>query len=302
LLAGFVTWVLLDATVLQHNADVNSPPGSRRTVALDVLGPIAAVARAVGLDLPVARADVALGRTADGGFVNPTVPTTAPGATTTTTTVPHDPSARHPLRVLIFGDSLAEDVAAPLLADLEATGAARVFTYGQISTGITRPDYFNWVAHLRYDVYLTRPDVVIGMLGANDAQGIPGPPYLAFNTPEWRAQYLRNAGQLFSAGRKGGRAFVWISVPTIADKGRNAEWGVVRALQHRAAAEHGVHYFDADAVLAPNGRYAAYLRVGGELALVRQPDGIHLTPAGGALLARSVLVSIERSLRVTFPR
>jgi len=43
-LAAFGIWLLLDAPTLQHNAKV-SPVGTRRTVSLDVLGPIAAVSR-----------------------------------------------------------------------------------------------------------------------------------------------------------------------------------------------------------------------------------------------------------------
>jgi len=294
-------WVVLDATVLQHNAQVNSPVGARRTAALDILGPIASAARTLHLDVPVAQANIALGRTSDGGFVIPTVPTTVPSTSTTTTTVPRNPTARHPLRVLIVGDSLGSDLAAPLLTDLNATGATIVWTDTVISTGLTRLDYFNWVAELEYDVYKYKPDVVIGMMGANDPQGFPGPPYIAFNTPQWRAKYTRNVGQFFTIGRSSGRPFLWVSVPQISDPGRNQEFGVVRALQHQAAVAHGVHYFDADSVLSPNGRYAAYLRVGGQLALVRQPDGIHLTSAGGALLAQSVFVALERDLHVHLP-
>ena len=46
--AAFAVWFLLYAPTLQHNAQV-SPVGARRTVSLDVTGPVAAISRALQL-------------------------------------------------------------------------------------------------------------------------------------------------------------------------------------------------------------------------------------------------------------
>ena len=46
--AAFALWFLLYAPTLQHNAQV-SPVGTRRTVSLDVTGPVAAISRALQL-------------------------------------------------------------------------------------------------------------------------------------------------------------------------------------------------------------------------------------------------------------
>ena len=60
--AAFLVWLLLFAPTLQHNAQV-SPVGTRRTVALDILGPIAATSRALQLSRIVSLTDEATGRT-----------------------------------------------------------------------------------------------------------------------------------------------------------------------------------------------------------------------------------------------
>jgi hypothetical protein len=304
LLCAFALWLIMDATVLQHNAQVVSPVGARRTVALKVLGPIAALARFTGLDLPVSGANQALGRTSVGGFVIPTVPTTTtlkPRTPTTTTTLRVQPTASHPLRVLIIGDSIGEDLAAPLLAQLQATGVATVWTDTRVGTGITRLDYFNWIAELAYDVHLYHPQLVVGLMGANDPQDFPGPPDVPFNSPLWRTTYLSHASQLFGQGRAGGARFVWASIPTISDPGRDQRMQVVRDLQREAAAKHGVVYVESDDSLAPGGKFVAYLKVGGQLTLVRQPDGIHLTTAGGTLLAAQVMQVLRTDLGLRLP-
>ena len=58
---AFCVWLVLDAPTLQHNAQV-SPVGVRRTVALDILGPIAAVSRGLQLSHVVSVGNGVLGR------------------------------------------------------------------------------------------------------------------------------------------------------------------------------------------------------------------------------------------------
>ncbi len=61
-LTCFAVWLLLDAPTLQRSAQA-APFGTRRTVALDVLGPVASLSRTLGVAHVVGGADRALGRT-----------------------------------------------------------------------------------------------------------------------------------------------------------------------------------------------------------------------------------------------
>jgi hypothetical protein len=297
-LCAFALWLVMDATVLQHNATVQAPLGARRTAALDILDPLSQVARALGLDLPVGWSNVALGRTAVGGFTYPTVPpTTRPVGPTTTTTIIRTPTHAHPLHVLLVGDSIGEDLDEPLLADLTATGVVVVNTFDKESTGFTRPDYFTWNAELQGLVYEDHPNVIIGLIGANDAQSFIVPTILQWGNKAWPRRYLYNVNQFFSIGTAYGAKMLWVSVPAIQDTGRNKELNLVRRLQLEALKKHHLYYLNSDLTLAPQGHYVAYLDVGGQLAQVRTPsDGIHLTPAGGALLAQAVMIAFKKDL------
>ena len=300
LLCAFSLWLVMDATVLQHNATVQAPLGARRTAALDILDPLSQLSRALGLDLPVGWSNVALDRTADGGFTSPGVPpTTRPVGPTTTTTIIRNPTRAHHLRVLLVGDSIGEDLDEPLLGDLTATGVITVNTFGKESTGLTRLDYFNWIRELIGLVYEDHPNVIIGMMGANDAQAFIVPTIASFGTREWRARYLHNVNQFFAIGTADGAKMFWVSVPAIQNPGINKELNLVRSLQVEAVRKHHLYYVDSDLTLAPNGHYVAYLPVGGQLALVRTTsDGIHLTPAGGALLAQAVMIAFKKDLHL----
>ena len=62
----FAVWLLLDAPSL-HRAATESPVGTRRTVSMDLVGPIATLSRGVGLAHVVGWTDEVLGRTPGGG-------------------------------------------------------------------------------------------------------------------------------------------------------------------------------------------------------------------------------------------
>jgi hypothetical protein len=293
----------MDAVVLQHNATVIAPLGARRTAALDLLDPLSELSRWTGLALPVEHANVALGRLSNGGFVPPTVPststtTTLPGTTTTTDRFAQ-PTARRPVRILLVGDSIGEDLDGPLLNDLVATGVARVFTDDHIDTGLTRLDYFPWIAELEYDVYKDKPDIVIGMMGANDAQAFVTPRPIFYGTRAWKAEYRKNVGQFFTIGASAHRQMFWVSVPIIGNLGLSRSWQLVRDIQREEARAHRVRYINSDLTLDPGGVYHAYLKVGGQLVAVRTvQDGVHLTTSGGQLLASAVMVDLERELHI----
>jgi hypothetical protein len=87
---------------------------------------------------------------------------------------------------------------------------------------------------------------------------------------------------------------------------RNTDFAASMAVVNQAYADEAasrpwVTYVDAGAVLGgPGGTYAENLPAGpdggGAPVVVRQPDGIHLTPAGGERLAAEVMAVIEAAV------
>ena len=82
------------------------------------------------------------------------------------------PTPASPLRVLIVGDSVGLDLGQPLVNALGGFGDVTTYLDGRIDTGLSRPDYFNWPAELNVDLANQQPQLVVVMIGANDAQGL----------------------------------------------------------------------------------------------------------------------------------
>ncbi len=318
----FGVWLLLDAPSLQRSATI-SPLGTRRTVSLDVVGPIAALSRGLGLSHVVGWSDEALGRTPGGGptlakrlhpppparrgghGAQPSGPAGSPGPTGALPPLNAHPTAADPLRVLVIGDSIGIDLGQPLVADLSATGVATATLDGRIDTGLARPDYFNWPVELGVDLANDRPQLVVVMMGANDPQSLVGPDgSIGYGSPGWSTAYGRRVRTFIDEAKAAGAHVLWVGMPPMAQSNLNAGMQVLDSVvQAQVSADPGSTYLASTDVLSDgHGNYTAYLPdSSGAEVNIRTPDGIHLSPSGGERLSQAVLASLRTSLHIDLP-
>ena len=309
-LAAFGVWFLLFAPTLQHNAQV-SPVGKRRTISLDITGPVAAISKATQLSRIVSgtgREDQKPGGTVGLTFSGPRpgqtkhAPLPPPpsaqhtgGPSTTTTTAPDgkNPTAAAPLRVLIVGDSLGLDMGGALQDDLADTGVVNAALDARESTGLTRPDYFDWPAELAADLKTVAPQVVVIMIGANDAQDFLGPPDVPYTSPQWNPMYAQRVSQFMSEAQSGGATVIWVGMPPMQNPALSAQMVDIDGLGQTAAAaaKPPVTYVSTFKSLGTaQGTYTAFVtNSAGQVVNVRTPDGTHLTPGGSQVVAQQVI-------------
>jgi hypothetical protein len=199
--------------------------------------------------------------------------------------------------VLIVGDSIGLDVGGPLQYDLAATGVVNAALDGRESTGLTRPDYFNWPAELASDLSTAQPQVVVVMIGANDGQDFPGPPDVPFTSPRWNELYAQRVAQFMQIARSTGAAVYWVGLPPMQDPGLNGQVGDLNAVVQQQAVlqKPPVHYIGTDKVLGTaQGGYTAFVTdATGQIVAARAPDGTHLTAGGGQIVAQLVLGNLR---------
>lgn len=305
------------------------PFGPRRQVALLVVAPLDAISQVLGLDEPRTLLDERLGRLPDEDAVEPAQVAAGGAADAAGDAAPADPDdplagqvaqpghegappvptsgpapgsrsfgAGDPLSVQVLGDSLTEQLG-PALIDY---GTARVtvdvgheFEY---SSGLTRPDFFDWPARVLEVAEAADPDVFVLMFGANDAQDLRDPDgrYIAFASPEWEAEYRARIAALLEAVAVEGRTVVWVGQPLMRSTEFDQRMDYVSSLYAAEAERHrGVAYVDARPVFAAQGGgYSAYLPgPDGQLVNMRLGDGIHLTRPGADRLAAEVVAALE---------
>lgn len=232
---------------------------------------------------------------------NPSTPPTPPRAAPVRplAQAPSSPPGRS---VLVAGDSLSiflADALRPLLAGRPGTTFA---AKGKVSSGLARPDFFDWEREMARQSAATRADTVLIMIATNDNQTLTRPDgaKVAFGRPGWEAEYTRRVRRLVELARSGNsRARIyWIGAPVMADARLNADVAAINAILARQVASlPGCRFVDVSRTLADaKGRYAPSLSISGGTRPIRTKDGVHLMPYGARLLAEACLASMSPTL------
>jgi hypothetical protein len=258
-------------------------------IASRVLRPLSAIAAVVAL---LAGCDSGVSPTAGPGATTspaatPTAtasatasPTVTPSMTAPSTPQRRVPSERDPLRVTVAGDSTVLTIGNALVRSTR-TGAIRANLVLRYSSGLTRPDYYDWPATVRELLAAPRPpEVMVVMLGANDAQSMmtPSGPQ-PFGTPAWRAAYAARVDALMATIVGRHVEVYWLGQPRMTPTAYSARMSVLDDIYAAAARRHpGVHFVDTRPLVS---------------AADHTPDGIHLTVAAGNRLASLLLTRIR---------
>jgi hypothetical protein len=210
---------------------------------------------------------------------------------------PRTPTAAAPLDLLITGDSLQESMGPRLAGYANAKRhVVAACTVPKYSTGLVRDDFFDWPAYAKQLSAQRDPEAVSFMIGGNDAQNMSvGGRILEAGSPEWAAEYERRAATVMRAFAAADRKVYWIGMP-IARSARHTKVFQVSnaAVQRAARSVPGVEYVDIWAMFAPHGVYEdSFANEYGQVERMRSSDGIHLSTAGAAYLARRMLTVLD---------
>lgn len=307
---------LLNAQGLRHRAETQ-PAGVVRNVALALTAPLADVSHALYLDRPRRELQLAIGRgNVDRIDTNVQLLPPAPRRTHRSPTPgPRRPTRQrgrparrpvftpqNPLRVWVGGDSLAEvpgqalERAAPKGSPVDILGVE-----SRVSTGLTRPDLYNWFNRIIQVMDELKPNVAVLSFGADDAHNYmsglaPGQRIGDLGSPSWDAEYTHRVLGVTRELNARGIYVVWLGLPIPRGTGFHRSFLVVNGvLRHavRSATRHTAYINTWSLLSTKSGRYADYLPEGGRLVLMRASDGIHYTPAAGDLIARRILQKLS---------
>jgi len=190
-------------------------------------------------------------------------------------------------RLLVTGDSLAYYLGQQLA---QARRGLATIVDSKHSSGLARPDYFDWTAYARKQVAADKPTTVVLFLGGNDCQPLRRNgtgSWTAVGTASWSAEYQRRVAELLKVYVDGGATHVhWLGLPIAKDPEISNCYRMLNAASTAAARSvRGVVWTETWSLYSVNGRYSD--RIQGVLA--RQEDGIHFTYEGTRFVTRRVL-------------
>ncbi|MBU8898106.1 DUF459 domain-containing protein [Corallococcus sp. M34] len=204
------------------------------------------------------------------------------------------PGAEH--TVLLLGDSLiATGFGDTLQAELDAHPSVRCRRKAKSSTGLSRPDFFDWMEAGRQEVERHQPEVVVVILGGNDGQALrdkAGGSAIAWGQAEWETAYRQRVQDFLGVIAAPGRKIVWLELPTTGLRRFEKKLALIRGLQREviAAREDAVHVDTHPFFTDARGHALQEAHVEGfrKPMRLRMTDGVHFTVAGGRYFADKV--------------
>ena len=308
ILVAMLLGALFNAPAMKKTA-LALPFGGARSFRLALVDPLASVSHWLFLDRPAQLTADVLGKPAPGPAGRPVVVVVTPKPKPSHGGKPKPgdknkplpkPFKGHPMHLYIAGDSMMGLPGMALVNLSNKTKLIKPLLDYHISTGLVRPDFFNWPAQLQSQVKAFDPGAVAVMFGANDNQAVqtPSGDVYQFGTDGWKKEYrkrVEDAVQLLFDG--GVRRVYWIGQPVMPSSSFNAQVKLMNDI-YRGVAEQtpGVHFIDAYKLFTDaGGNYSQYLRdASGDMQQVREQDGEHLTYAGGLRIAQAVIDEIKQ--------
>jgi hypothetical protein len=173
---------------------------------------------------------------------------------------------------------------------------------GKSSTGLARPDFYDWKKTARRQVETFAPDASIIMFGGNDVQGLymGKHRWIRWHEEGWSEEYARRISALCDILAPAGERIFWVGMPVMRPPKFHTRVQRINTIARaQMRARPGGLFIDTWRVLADeDGAYADRIHVQHGVnedgsprrkkVRVRASDGIHLTRAGAHLLKAHV--------------
>ena len=261
--------------------------------------------------------DGAAGATAGSGVADSASDGSTQDATTTSAgpaSVPDAdvgvPSADNPVRLYIAGDSDAGTFGPYLQQLMDKTGMVDVTLDYKVSSGLARPDFFDWPARFAEELPKVNPGIVVITFGGNDGQGLSDRSgTFVVNQPKggdsddsaWREEYGTRVGEVMDLLTQGGRTLIWVGIPNDDNPDVTARMAVQDSVVRDQVAKHpGVVFVDTWQMFSGrNGGWADFVvdPRDGQGKPVRAKDGFHLNTEGAEILALKIGDAITADLK-----
>jgi uncharacterized protein len=200
------------------------------------------------------------------------------------------------VRLAVFGDIMASDLAAALDRYYTNDPNIVVINQGVDQSGFARPDFFDWNKTAADQIQKGSFDIAVMFVGTNDRQSIKSDAgSVKVLTSPWSDTYKSRVAQFVQVMRAANKPIIWVGMPAVQKPDLSAVLSQIGAIQQLAVFAGGGGYVDIyDRFVDDNGDYSATgPDLNGNQISIRRSDGIRFTSAGADKLAYYVSQTIK---------
>ncbi len=201
-------------------------------------------------------------------------------------------------RVLFAGDSLMEKLGPQVEPALTVHLNWSCLPIGKRSTGLCRPDFYNWPAVLEKNLRDFRPHLVVMWVGTNDNQNVYGVKTGGLLTEAWKNAYHRKMLEIIRLCQKYQARLIFIGPPVVEDAKVDAELKQITGVMGVVCRHYRIPFLDARPIFSDRqGRYVRQMvNKQGKPVAIRTKDGVHITDAGNNLVMKQLYPLMRRTL------
>lgn len=195
-------------------------------------------------------------------------------------------------QVLLMGDSIMMSVGPAIKKDVVDRLKGEAVLKAKVSTGLARPDVFDWREELLGTLTQDRFDYVVILMGTNDSQDfIDGDQLYTYGSKGWVKIYNKRIEDLLSLACLGAKHVIWLGLPPMQSEAFNLKAARINGwAKQQARKQSCAKYVPMDSIVGDqSGHFVSYLEIRKKLEKVRTVDGIHLTAFGGNLVSKVLL-------------
>ena len=208
-------------------------------------------------------------------------------------TIPKNDTA---VRLAVFGDSLATELAKALDRYYAEDPNISIIAQGVGDTGFVRKDVLDWSVKINEAIAANSFDIAVFIVGINDRQKMRiGEQSYGSLSPEWTAEYQNRVAAVVGALRAANKPTIWIGLPPMAKTEYNKTMSGISEIQRLAAFGGGAEFLDIyERFVDEEGKYTSYgPDLNGKNVKMRKDDGIHFSTAGADKLAFYLAQSLK---------
>ncbi len=202
------------------------------------------------------------------------------------------------VRVLFAGDSLMESMGPQMQPALTEHLHWSCRPIGKKSTGLCRPDFYNWPVVLEKNLQEFHPHLVVMWVGTNDNQNVRGVKTGGLLTDTWKKAYCLKMQEIIHLCRQYRARLIFIGPPAVGKARVDAELKQINQLMQDYCSQQHIPFLNVRPIFSDkNGSYIQKLRnKNGELVAIRTKDQVHITPAGNNLVMKQLYPLMQKTL------
>jgi hypothetical protein len=202
-------------------------------------------------------------------------------------------------KLYVIGDFLAAGLVSALPEALDETASVEIERETRNSSGLARPDRYNWSRRVENILDDGTVHIAVIMLGANDRRRIrTASGFEDFGTEAWAEAYRLRVDAIVEKLSDANVATYWMGLPIVADEEARADYERINSIIRERAYLGGVKYIDTwNGFSDQFGNFSAYgPSVEGVTKRLRDNNGIGFTAEGNRKLAEFAASVIKRDL------